>query len=48
VDEGQLPPDSDVELLVSVGPALLHHRLLIDGTAPDDDYVRRIVEQFWR
>jgi len=47
VAAGQLPPDSDVELLTEIGPALLYHRLLFDGGPPDDDYVERIIRQFW-
>jgi AcrR family transcriptional regulator len=47
VEAGQLPANSDVELLTGIGPALLYHRMLFDGVAPDDDYVTRIVEQFW-
>ncbi len=47
VEAGQLPASSDVELLTEIGPALLYHRLLFDGVAPDEDYVRRIVAQFW-
>jgi AcrR family transcriptional regulator len=48
VESGQLPPDTDAELLVALGPALLHHRLIVDGVPPDQDYVERIVAQFWR
>ena len=47
VDAGQLPADSDVELLTEIGPALLYHRMLFDGVPPDHDYVQRIVDQFW-
>lgn len=47
VDAGQLPADTDVELLSAVGPALLYDHVLLTGTAPDEAYVRRIVAQFW-
>ena len=51
VEAGQLPADSDVELLTGIGPALLYHRMLFDGVAPDDDYVdedRRAVLELTR
>ena len=47
VDDGQLPADADVELLTDVGPALLFHRFMFDGVVPDDDYVDRVIRQFW-
>ena len=47
IDAGQLPANSDVELLTALGPALLYHRMLFDGVAPDDAYVKRIIDQFW-
>jgi AcrR family transcriptional regulator len=47
VEAGQLPEGSDIDLLTSVGPALLYNRLLFEGVPPDHDYVDRIVEQFW-
>jgi len=47
VQAGQLPADADVELLTDVGPALLFHRFVFDGVVPDDDYVDRILRQFW-
>ena len=47
VEAGQLPADADVELLTDVGPALLFHRFVFDGVVPDDDYVERVLRQFW-
>lgn len=47
IDDGQLPADADVELLTDVGPALLFHRFMFDGVVPDDDYVDRVIRQFW-
>jgi AcrR family transcriptional regulator len=47
VDAGQLPADADVELLTDVGPALLFHRFMFDGVVPDDDFVDRVIRQFW-
>ena len=47
VDDGQLPADADVELLTDVGPALLFHRFMFDGVVPDDDFVDRVIRQFW-
>ena len=43
VARGQLPPDTDVELLADVGPALLWHRLTVSGAPLDDDLPERIV-----
>jgi AcrR family transcriptional regulator len=47
VERGQLPADSDVELLTDVGPALLFHRFVFGGEVPDDDFVDRVIRQFW-
>jgi AcrR family transcriptional regulator len=47
VEAGQVPADADVELLTDVGPALLFHRFVFDGVVPDDDYVERVLRQFW-
>ena len=44
---GELPPDTDVELLAALVPALLRYRRQTTGHAPDSAYVERIVEQFF-
>ena len=46
MESGQVQ-DGDVELLADVGPAVLHHRVLVSGEALDDDLPRRIVNQFF-
>ena len=46
MESGQVQ-DGDVELLADVGPAMLHHRVLVSGEALDDDLPRRIVNQFF-
>jgi AcrR family transcriptional regulator len=47
VERGELPPSTDVELLMAVGPALMHHRRLASGHPLDERFARRIVEQFF-
>jgi AcrR family transcriptional regulator len=47
IDRGELPPSTDVELLMAVGPALMHHRRLATGQPMDERFARRIVEQFF-
>ena len=46
VARGELPPDTDVELLQDVGSAILWHRLTVTGAPVDDDLPERIVRQF--
>lgn len=43
---GQLPPDTDVELLADVGPAILWDYLVLLRTLPATDLPERIVKQF--
>ncbi|GAC1306061.1 MAG: TetR/AcrR family transcriptional regulator [Acidimicrobiales bacterium] len=46
VASGELPADTDVELVGDVGAALLWHRLTVTGEPLDDDLPERIVAQF--
>jgi len=43
---GQLPPDTEVELVADLGPALIWHRLTVTGEPLDTDLPERIVAQF--
>ena len=47
IDRGELPPSTDVDLVMAVGPALVHHRRMTTGQPADERYARRIVEQFF-
>ena len=47
VERGQLPAGTDVPLLASLAPALLHEHLLLTGEFPDEALVDRIVAQFF-
>jgi AcrR family transcriptional regulator len=47
IERGELPPSTDVDLLVAIGPALVHHRRMTTGQAADERFARRIVEQFF-
>ena len=47
VDRGELPPGTDVELLVDVVPALVRYRRQTTGLGPDADYIGRILRQFF-
>lgn len=47
VERGELPAHTDVSLLASLPPALLHAQLLLLGYFPDERLVDRIVEQFF-
>ena len=47
IERGELPPETDVALLSSVPPALLQAQRLVAGRHPDDDFVERIVDQFF-
>ncbi len=47
VERGELSPSTDVELLLAVVPALMHHRRMTTGQRPDERFARRIVEQFF-
>lgn len=46
VQEGQVPPETDVELLVDVGPAILWDYLVLLRLLPATDLPERIVKQF--
>ena len=46
VERGDLPPDSDVDLLATVGPAILKYELASRGALPRD-LPDRIVRQFF-
>jgi AcrR family transcriptional regulator len=45
VARGEMPPGKDIELLTSVIPALMMHRLLTGEGRPSLAFARRIVEQ---
>lgn len=47
VASGELPSDTDVELVGDVGAAILWHRLTVTGEPLDDDLPERIVAQFF-
>ena len=44
VERGELPADTDVELLGEAGPAMLSHRLMINDGHLERDLPRRIVD----
>lgn len=46
VEAGQLPRDTDVELVAEVGQAVMFHHLVFLGEPFSDDLPRRIVAQF--
>lgn len=48
VDRGQLPAGTDVDLLADVLPALIRYRRQSSGSGPDDEFVRRVLRQFFR
>jgi AcrR family transcriptional regulator len=43
VTRGEIPPDRNLDLLVSVFPALVIHRLLIFGELPDASFATQVV-----
>ncbi|HEY1701897.1 MAG TPA: TetR/AcrR family transcriptional regulator [Trebonia sp.] len=43
VARGEIPPDRNLDLLVSVFPALVIHRLLIFGELPDASFTTQVV-----
>jgi AcrR family transcriptional regulator len=47
VDRGELPPQTDVELVAALGPALVHHHRMTTGQPMDERFVRRIIDQFF-
>lgn len=48
VDAGDLPADTDVDLVAETGPAICLHRLLMHDGPPDADLPGRIVAQLFR
>ena len=42
---GEIAPPQNADLLCAVFPALMLHRTVLEGQPPDDDFVRRVVEQ---
>jgi AcrR family transcriptional regulator len=48
IERGELPADTDVELLSDVGSAIMWHRLAVTGAALGNDLPERIVDQFFR
>ena len=47
VDRGELPAGTDVALLATLPPALLHVQRLFAERLPDEAFVKRIVDQFF-
>lgn len=47
IERGEIGPDTDIALLSSVPPALLHTQRLVSGRHPDEAFVERIVDQFF-
>lgn len=44
IERGELPDTTDVDLLAEAGPAILSHRLMVQGQDLDRDLPRRIVD----
>ena len=42
---GEIAPVSDLHLVISIIPALVLHRLLIEGTSPDQEFIEQIIER---
>lgn len=47
VERGQLPADTDIDLLADVAPALIRHRRQFSGQPLDEAFVERIAAQFF-
>ena len=47
IERGEIARDTDIALLSSVPPALLHSQRLVSGQHPDEAFVERIVDQFF-
>jgi AcrR family transcriptional regulator len=47
ITRGQLPAETDAELLADVGAALIWQRMVVTGVPLDDDLPQRIVAQFF-
>jgi AcrR family transcriptional regulator len=41
---GEIAPVADLHMVTSIIPALVLHRLLIEGSAPDQAFIERIIE----
>lgn len=41
---GEIAPGGDLHLVISLLPALVLHRLLIEGTAPDQAFIEQIID----
>lgn len=44
VARGEIEPVEYLDLVVSIVPALVLHRLLVDGTPPDEPFLRAVVD----
>jgi hypothetical protein len=44
VERGEIPEVKNIDLIVSIIPALVFHRLLIYGLAPDSDFIKTVME----
>lgn len=47
VARGELPEETDVELLGDLAPALVRYRRQVSGTLTDEAYIHRIAKQFF-
>jgi AcrR family transcriptional regulator len=47
VARGELPVDTDVDLVADLAPALIRYRRLATGQRPDQELVERIADQFF-
>jgi hypothetical protein len=45
VARGEIPPERDLDMLVLVGPALVFHRLMVQTTPIDEDFLTRLTDQ---
>lgn len=43
VERGEIPPQPDTDLLAAVLPAMVLHRMLTTGLAPDADFARSLI-----
>jgi AcrR family transcriptional regulator len=44
VDRGEVPPDRDLDLLCTLFPALMLHRIVFVGEPPDPGFVERVID----
>ncbi len=42
---GEVSPDADLPTLASILPAMNFHRVLVEDTCPDEDYVRNVIHE---